>query len=61
MSGSKKPSFSLKQARDLAESWNGEFYALSEVICSLSSFISHVLYKTKMADSGFHAIRSSTW
>ena len=56
MSGSKKPSFSLKQARDLAESWNGEFYALFKVICSLSSFISHVLCKTKMADSGFHVI-----
>ena len=47
--------FNLQAARDLAESWNGEYYLDLCVIRSNKGFatsISHVFQKFKMAASG---------
>ena len=47
--------FNLQEARDLAESWNGEYYLIVCIIRSDEGFatsISHVLQKFKMEASG---------
>ena len=43
--------FDVNKVKDMAEVWNGEFMLNSSVIQPISSVISHVLPKTKMATS----------
>ena len=43
--------FDVNKVKDMAEVWNGEFVLNSCVIQPISSVISHVLSKTKMATS----------